>query len=295
MANLDDEMTMRSYAKINITLDVLRRREDGYHEVKMIMQTVSLYDKIRVRKLKQGIRLNVNLPYLPTDNKNLAYKAAQLFFEKTGAQGGADIQIEKHIPVAAGLAGGSGNAAAVLLALNELCHTELSRERLAEIGLEIGADVPYCIYGGTMLAEGIGEILTRLPQIPQCYIVLVKPQISVSTKKVYETLDMRQVAEHPDTNGVIRALEQKDTKEIAIRMFNVLQKVTEQMHPEITEIRSRFMEFGAEGTIMSGSGPTVFGVFEEKPAAERAYQVMQQRYQETFLAETIAERNGTGS
>lgn len=292
---MDDEKTIRSYAKINITLDVLRRREDGYHEVKMIMQTVSLYDKIRVCKLKEDIRLRVNLSYLPTDSRNLAYKAAQLFFEKTGVQGGAEIQIEKHIPVAAGLAGGSGNAAAVLFALNELYHTELSQERLAEIGLEIGADVPYCIYGGTMLAEGIGEKLKRLPQMPQCYIVLVKPQISVSTKKVYETLDMKQVAEHPDTSGVIRALEQKDIKEVSIRMFNVLQQVTEQMHPEIAEIRSRFMELGAEGTIMSGSGPTVFGVFEEKEAAERAYQVMQQRYQETFLAETIAERNGTGS
>lgn len=193
---MDDEKTIRSYAKINITLDVLRRREDGYHEVKMIMQTVSLYDKIRVCKLKEDIRLRVNLSYLPTDSRNLAYKAAQLFFEKTGVQGGAEIQIEKHIPVAAGLAGGSGNAAAVLFALNELYHTELSQERLAEIGLEIGADVPYCIYGGTMLAEGIGEKLKRLPQMPQCYIVLVKPQISVSTKKVYETLDMKQVAEH---------------------------------------------------------------------------------------------------
>lgn len=292
---MDDEKTIRSYAKINITLDVLRRREDGYHEVKMIMQTVSLYDKIRVCKLKEGIRLRVNLSYLPTDSRNLAYKAAQLFFEKTGVQGGAEIQIEKHIPVAAGLAGGSGNAAAVLFALNELYHTELSQERLAEIGLEIGADVPYCIYGGTMLAEGIGEKLKRLPQMPQCYIVLVKPQISVSTKKVYETLDMKQVAEHPDTSGVIRALEQKDIKEVSIRMFNVLQQVTEQMHPEIAEIRSRFMELGAEGTIMSGSGPTVFGVFEEKETAERTYQVMQQRYQETFLVETITERNGTGS
>ncbi len=260
----------------------------------MIMQTVSLHDKIRVRKLKGGIRLSINLPYLPTDSKNLAYKAAQLFFEKTGVQGGAKIQIEKHIPVAAGLAGGSGNAAAVLLALNELYHTELSRERLAEIGLEIGADVPYCIYGGTMLAEGIGENLTWLPQMPQCYVVLVKPQISVSTKKVYETLDMKQVAEHPDTNGVIRALEQKDIKEVSIRMFNVLQQVTEQMHPEIAEIRNRFMEFGAEGTIMSGSGPTVFGIFEEKAVAERTYQAMQQCYQETFLVETITERNGIG-
>lgn len=285
---MNDVLVTRSYAKVNITLDVLRRREDGYHEVKMIMQTVSLYDKISVRKQKQGIRMRVNLPYLPVDSRNLAYQAAQLFFEKTKIAGGAEIRIEKHIPVAAGLAGGSGNAAAVLCALNELYHTGLPQEQLAKIGLEIGADVPYCIYGGTMLAEGIGEKLTKLPPLPVCYILLVKPKISVSTKKVYEALDMKQVTEHPDTNGVIQALHQKNVTEVSIRMFNVLQQVTEQMHPEIMEIRSKFMENGAEGTIMSGSGPTVFGIFEEETAAKRAYQNMRQNYPETFLTKSIS-------
>lgn len=232
--------------------------------------------------------MRVNLPYLPVDSRNLAYQAAQLFFEKTKVAGGAEIQIEKHIPVAAGLAGGSGNAAAVLCALNKLYHTELSQEQLAQIGLKIGADVPYCIYGGTMLTEGIGEKLTELPQLASCYILLVKPKISVSTKKVYEALDMKQVMEHPDTNGVIQALHQKNVKEVSIRMFNVLQQVTEQMHPEITEIRSKFMENGAEGTIMSGSGPTVFGIFEEETVAKRAYQNLRQSYPETFLTKSVS-------
>lgn len=289
-----EEMMMRSYAKVNITLDVLRRREDGYHEVKMIMQTVGLYDIVRVRRQKIGIQVDVNLPYVPTDGRNLAAKAAKVFFEKTGIHGGARIGLEKHIPVAAGLAGGSGNAAAVLLALNQLYLAGLTGEQLAEMGLEIGADVPYCIYGGTMLAEGIGEKLTKLPAMPQCYIVLVKPLVSVSTKKVYEALDMKRVMEHPDTNGVIQALGQGDIKGISIRMFNVLQQVTEQLHPQIAEIRNRLMEFGADGTIMSGSGPTVFGVFESRETAGQAYREMRQHYRETFLTETVIERNGIG-
>lgn len=286
---MHEELNIKSYAKINLTLDVLRRRADGYHEVKMIMQTVGLHDEVRVSKRESGIELYTDLSYIPTDERNLAVRAAQLFFEKTGIAGGAHIVLKKNIPVAAGLAGGSGNAAAVLRALNRLYHAELTADELAAIGVNIGADVPYCIVGGTMLAEGIGEKLTALPPMPHCFAVLVKPELSVSTKKVYEALDLKQVREHPDTNGVIGALEMGNAKEIAIRMYNVLQQVTEQMHPEITEIRSRLLGYGATGAIMSGSGPTVFGVFEQKEAAERAYRAMRQCYSETFLTETVTE------
>lgn len=286
---MHEELNIKSYAKINLTLDVLRRRADGYHEVKMIMQTVGLHDEVRVSKREQGIELHTDLSYIPTDERNLAFRAAQLFFEKTGIAGGAHIILKKNIPVAAGLAGGSGNAAAVLRALNRLYRAEMTTDELAEIGVEIGADVPYCIVGGTMLAEGIGEKLTVIPPMPHCFAVLVKPELSVSTKRVYEALDMKQIREHPDTNGVIEALEAGNRKEIAIRMYNVLQQVTEQMHPEIAEIRSRLLGCGATGAIMSGSGPTVFGLFEQKETAEHAYQTMRQYYSETFLTETVTE------
>ncbi len=286
-----DKLTMRSYAKVNFALDVLRRRNDGYHEVRMVMQTIGLYDKLQVKKCSTGIQVTCNLPYLPVDKKNLAYQAAHAFFERTGQCGGVDIHLEKRIPVAAGLAGGSGNAAAVLLALNELYQTGLSRKALADIGLAVGADVPYCIYGGTMLAEGIGERLTRLAPMPHMYIVLVKPKRSISTKKVYEMLDMEQVTGHPDIAGMIQAIEQVNRKEIVIRMFNVLQQVTEQIDPKVKEICSAFLELGAEGTIMSGSGPTVFGVFEQKNVAYRAYQKMRSCYQDVFFTETITERD----
>ncbi len=291
MENLIDKLTLRSYAKVNFALDVLRRREDGYHEVKMVMQTIGLYDQIQVKTCSDGIRITCNLSYLPVDKKNLAYQAAQAFFERTGQRGGAEIYLEKQIPVAAGLAGGSGNAAAVLLALNKLYQTGLSKQELAEIGLAIGADVPYCIYGGTMLAEGIGEQLTRLTPMPHLYVVLVKPKRSISTKKVYGMLDMKQVTGHPDITGMIQAIEQGNRKEIAIRMFNVLQQVTEHMYPKIKEICSALMELGAEGTIMSGSGPTVFGVFEQEKAAQSAYQKIRSHYQDVFFTETIPERD----
>lgn len=286
---MHEELNIKSYAKINLTLDVLRRRADGYHEVKMIMQTIKLHDEVRVSKKENGIELHTNVFYIPTDERNLAFRAAQLFFEKTGIKGGTHIILKKNIPVAAGLAGGSGNAAAVLCALNRLYHAGLTADELAEIGVEIGADVPYCIVGGTMLAEGIGEKLTVLSPMPHCFAVLVKPELSVSTKKVYEALDMRKIREHPDTNGVIVALKTGNKKEIAIRMYNVLQQVTEQMHPEIAKIRSRLLGYGAAGAIMSGSGPTVFGLFEQKETAERAYRAMRQCYPETFLTETVTE------
>lgn len=277
----------RSYAKINLTLDVIGKRPNGYHDVEMIMQTVSLFDLIIVDKTYSGITISTNLKYLPTNEKNIAYKAAQIFFKKTGIQGGVRIIIHKNIPVAAGLAGGSGNGAAVLCAMNALFNAELSEHELCSIAAELGADVPYCIMGGTRLAEGIGEILTPLPSMPKTTTLIVKPPINVSTAAIYEQIDNASIEKRPDTKKIIKALETGNVTEIAQNMCNVMEAVTEKMHPVVGGIKKKLLINGAVGAVMSGSGPSVFGFFDDDKKAKLSHDSFAHQYKDVFLVKTL--------
>ncbi len=272
-----DKIQLKALAKINLGLDVLRRREDGYHEVKMIMQTISLCDELELRKRKQpGIQVRTNLHYLPTNENNLVYKAAQLLMEEFQIGDGIAIQLQKRIPVAAGMAGGSSDAAAVLWGMNQMYGLGLSRKGLMERGVRLGADVPYCVLRGTALAEGIGERLRTLPPMPKCYILLAKPGISVSTRFVYENLHANDLKpeQHPDVDAMIEAMKEKDLGLLTARMGNVLELVTVPAHPVIEEIKRYMLEAGALGAMMSGSGPTVFGIFDTQAKARKAYHAM---------------------
>ena len=276
-----------SYAKINLTLDVLSKRPDGYHNVEMIMQTVSLYDLILVDKTEKNISISTNLKYLPVNEKNIAYKAALEFFKYTSITGGCKIMIHKNIPVAAGLAGGSGNAAAVLCSLDKLYNTNLPLDELMNIGSKLGADVPYCIMGGTALATGIGEILTPLPSIPKCNILMVKPPISVSTAAIYEAIDTAEINNRPNTNAMIDALAQKDLISVAQNLSNVMGNVTETMHPIVKGIRRKMLMNGALGAVMSGSGPTVFGIFPDYETAKKSHDSFYYQFKEVYLVSAI--------
>ena len=280
------QITREAHAKINLTLDVTGRRADGYHTVEMVMQSVGLHDDVTVRPA-DGISLTCSRPDLPTDSSNLAFRAAELFFRETGAAGGCAIHIEKRIPVAAGLAGGSTNAAAVLRALDALYGTGLSDDTLCAMGLKLGADVPFCLLGGTMLAEGIGEKLTRLPAAPRGCAVLCKPPFAVSTKAVYEAIDSVALPERPDTAGMLRAIEAGNWHGVCARLSNVMEMVTAEHHPEIGEIRRILLDCGADGARMSGSGPTVYGLFSVKTDAETAVQRLKPRFADTFLTELV--------
>ena len=268
---------VRAHGKINLALDVLRKREDGYHEVRMIMQSVGLYDNIEIINLGQSstgkpeIEIETNLRYLPNNENNLAYKAALLLMEEFYISAHIRIKIKKMIPVAAGMAGGSADAAAVLKGVNKLFGLHLTNEELKKRGVTLGADIPYCIDGGTALSEGIGEILTPLSPMPQCIILLVKPPINVSTKLVYGKLDAANNEYHPDIDGMIEAIEAGNLLEMTNKMGNVLATVTEAEYPIITEIKNKMVELGALGSMMSGSGPTVFGIFNDRDAAKAAY------------------------
>lgn len=286
-----NSIILKGRAKINLTLDVVGKRENGYHDLEMIMQTVNLYDTIYIRKTKvPGVRLKANFSWLPTNDKNIAYRAAELFFEEAGISGGVAIEITKRIPVAAGLAGGSTDAAATLVGLNRLYETHFSKEKLMEMGLKLGADVPFCIARGTMLAEGIGEVLTELTPMPYTHVVLVKPPISVPTAAVYKSLDINAIKKHPETETVIAALKEGNVQKIADHMSNVLEEVTIPMHPEIKEIKKNFMKYGAMGTMMSGSGSTVFGLFESKEAANKAARFfkVQHNMREVYVTTTYS-------
>lgn len=266
-----DKMELKALGKINLGLDVLGKWPDGYHDVRMVMQTIYLYDQITITKRKEsGIGLSTNLFYLPVNENNLAYRAAKLLMDEFEIRSGVDIFLEKHIPVAAGMAGGSSNAAAVLYGINRMFDLGLSMEELMKRGVSLGADVPYCIMRGTVLAEGIGEILTPLPPMPRCQIVVAKPPVSVSTKMVYEKIDSRRIVEHPDIDGIIEGLKEGDVTKIASCMGNVLEQVTVEEYPVIDKIKKLMNEGGAKGAMMSGSGPTVFGIFTEKSLAKKA-------------------------
>ena len=275
-------LSLKAYGKINLGLDVLRRREDGYHDVRMIMQTVGIFDRVDlIWKEEPGIQVETNLYYLPTNENNLVYKAAKLLMDEFQVREGLLIRLRKFIPVAAGMAGGSSDAAAVLFGVNKMFRLGLTTEELMQRGVKIGADVPYCILRGTALSEGIGEVLTSLPPVPQCQVLVAKPGINVSTKFVYENLHANDLRpeQHPDIDGMIRAIKAQDLQGIADKLGNVLETVTVKEYPVIQEIKDKMLEFGAIGSLMSGSGPTVFGLFTNPKAAQQAYEEL--RYGES--------------
>lgn len=268
MANV---IHLKALAKINLGLDVIGVREDGYHLVRMIMQTIDLYDWVTVRKASHtDITLATNLNFLPTDHHNIAYEAAELLKKDYPQIGGVDLKIHKCIPVAAGMAGGSTDAAAVLFGMNRLWNLNIPMKRLMEYGLQIGADVPYCLLRGTALAEGIGEKLTSLAPMPPCYILIAKPPVSVSTRLVYQALDAMVQPPHPPIDAQIQDLEAQDLVSLAQHMGNVLEDVTVPMHPQITQIKELMTANGAIAAMMSGSGPTVFGIFRDEDQAYTA-------------------------
>ena len=272
-----DKLQLKALGKINLGLDVLGKRENGYHDVRMVMQTLYLYDNVTLEKTEEpGIHIESNLFYLPKDENNIAYKAAKLLIDEFSISEGIRITLDKHIPVAAGMAGGSSNAAAVLFGMNQMFELGLNQQELMERGVKLGADVPYCIMRGTVLAEGIGEKLSVLPQMPKCYILIAKPPISVSTKMVYDKLDSMEIV-HPNIDGIIKGLEKGSLHKIASSMGNVLETVTIEEYPEIAEIKKCMLENGALGAMMSGSGPTVFGIFADKKTIKKAFQKVKEQ------------------
>ncbi len=272
-----DTISLKALAKINLGLDVVRRREDGYHEVRMVMQTIHLYDRLEMEKTATpGIELSTNLSYLPVNGNNLVYRAGKLLMDEFGIAEGIKVYLNKRIPVAAGMAGGSTDAAAMLYGMNELFELGLSREQLMERGVKIGADVPYCLMRGTALAEGIGEKLTPLAPMIKCPVLIAKPAISVSTKFVYQNLKLDADTRHPDIDRLIKDIRAQDLGAIAGDMGNVLESVTIPNYPVIAQIKEQMMDSGAINAMMSGSGPTVFGLFEEEETAHAAYQKMKE-------------------
>lgn len=289
-------MRLQAFAKINLGLDVLGKREDGYHEVRMVMQTIRMYDQLDMHKEEEpGIRLTTNKSYIPTDESNLVYRAAQLMMDTCKIKEGVRIHLHKVIPVAAGMAGGSSDAAATLVGMNRLFHCGLSRKKLMELGVRIGADVPYCVLRGTALAEGIGEKLTVLAPMPKCWILIGKPGISVSTKYVYTSLDLNQHTVHPDIDGMVEALRSGDLYGITDRMGNVLQDVTIPAYPEVETIKEQMKAWGAVNAMMSGSGPTVFGIFDDEEKAQKACQKLRESglCQQVFLTVPFNNYGGT--
>ena len=271
------EISVKALAKINLGLDVVRRREDGYHEVKMVMQTIHLFDRLEIKRNNTGdIRLETNLSFLPTNENNLVYKAAKMLRDEFKIKDGIDVKLHKHIPVAAGMAGGSTDAAAVLYGMNRIFELGLHRDQLMQRGIKIGADVPYCVMRGTALAEGIGEELSPLPPMVKCPVLIAKPQISVSTRFVYENLKLNESTPHPDIDRLVRDIREKDLARIAADMGNVLETVTIPNYPVIAEIKEHMLKHGALNAMMSGSGPTVFGLFGSEEKAEEAYKAMQE-------------------
>ena len=268
-------MYLRAFGKINLGLDVVRRREDGYHEVRMIMQTVGIFDRLELKRTgTPGIALRTNLFYLPNNENNLVYRAADMLMKEFDIKGGLAIDLKKYIPVAAGMAGGSSDAACTLYGVNRMFDLGLSLEQLMERGVKLGADVPYCLLRGTALSEGIGEVLTPLPPMPQCHVLIAKPGISVSTKFVYENLRANELLHHPDIDGIVAAIRNQDLNGVASRLENVLETVTVKEYPVIEEIKSYMKACGALNALMSGSGPTVFGLFGDIQSAKRAYRCL---------------------
>jgi 4-diphosphocytidyl-2-C-methyl-D-erythritol kinase len=283
-------MEVKALAKLNLTLDVLGKRPDGYHDMKMVMQSITLSDDITVVDNDgQGIRVSSNVGFLPTNEKNLAVAAALRFYESLGKEArSVDLSLEKSIPVCAGMAGGSSDAAAVLRALNEMEGRPYDVMELAKVGEKVGSDVPYCVLGTTALAEGRGEVLTTLPSLPKCWVVVCKPDFPVSTPELFGKIDRCKVRCRPDTDGMIRALEQGDLEGVARRMYNVFEDVLpERQRSRVRDIKNTLIQCGALGANMSGTGPTAFGLFEDETAAREAYAQLSEQYKETYLSETV--------
>ena len=271
----NNDISLKALAKINLGLDVVRRREDGYHEVRMIMQTIQLYDRLDIKRTQEpGIQIQTNLSFLPVNENNLIYKAAKLLMDEFSITDGVSVKLDKRIPVAAGMAGGSTDAAAMLIGVNRLFSLGLTKRQLMERGVQIGADVPYCIMRGTALAEGIGEALSPLPPMVKCPVLIAKPSISVSTKFVYQNLKLDDTTIHPDIDRLIDDIKAKNLHDIAAHMGNVLETVTIPNYPVIDEIKTHMLSNGAVGAMMSGSGPTVFGLFDDEDTAKKAYKAM---------------------
>lgn len=270
-----EAFTLKAMAKVNLGLDVVRRMENGYHQVKMIMQTVDLYDELTFERTEKGICLEVDNRRLPADDRNLVFRTARLISEHYSFPGGVRITLKKRIPMAAGMAGGSSDAAAAFHGLNRLFSLGMDTEQMKKLAVKIGADVPFCIEGGTMRAEGIGEILTRLPKVPDAYVAVAKPDIGVSTKYVYENLHVERISHHPDIDSVEAAIRRHDLDGMCEYMENILETVTERKYPVIAQIKEKFKENGAVTALMSGSGPTVFGIFKDKKAAEYACEAVE--------------------
>jgi 4-diphosphocytidyl-2-C-methyl-D-erythritol kinase len=278
---------LKARAKINLSLDVIGKRPDGYHDIRMIMQTVSLHDKVYLELTPKGIEIESDCRWIPSDGDNIAYKAADLLMKEYKIDAGIKITIEKKIPIAAGLAGGSSDAAAVLKGMNILFGLNIGEPAILSLGKRIGADVPFCLIGGTMLAEGIGEILTGIGPLPAVNIVLVKPKISVSTAWVYKNLDLLKIKERPDTDLILSAIKESRIDVIAQNMKNVLESVTEKKYTIIEEIKNKLKRCGAAGSMMSGSGPTVFGIFEDKNSAKKAFELLKSDRWSCYITETI--------
>lgn len=282
---------VKAKAKINLTLDVIGKREDGYHELEMVMQSVNLQDTLSIKKIKAPvIRLDCNYSWLPTDERNIVYRAVKLYLETIGSTQGIAVHINKKIPVGAGLGGGSADAAATLVGLNRLFGMQLGKKKLMEMGLSLGADVPFCILRGTALAKGVGEKLTPVPGIHNAPILIVKPPFSVSTAKVYKNLELDKINHRPDTGKMLEALRNKDLEQVAMQMVNVLETVTIPMHPEIQAIKDEMMAQGAINALMSGSGCAVFAVFSTYEQALKAakYFKYTQNFREVYVTTTYS-------
>ena len=270
------EIKIKAYAKINLSLDVLGKRSDGYHDLSTVMQTVSLCDDITVSLRDDNlIKISSDSDKIPCGENDLTYKAAKAFSDATGIEFGADKHVEKNIPVSAGLAGGSADAAAVLRALCILFEKDAMADEIARASLSVGSDVPFCLHGGCCLAEGRGEILSPCRSLADCHIVIATPDVMVSTKWAFEQIDSNNLSEHPDTNGLISALEAGNLREVAIRMYNVFDTVSARKYPAIEKIKSKMIDCGALGSIMSGSGPSVFGVFDDFEKASYAAKILE--------------------
>ncbi|MBQ7718522.1 MAG: 4-(cytidine 5'-diphospho)-2-C-methyl-D-erythritol kinase [Clostridia bacterium] len=276
--------TYKAHAKINLSLDVLRKRPDNYHDLKSVMQSMSLHDEITLETdTENGIEISTNRTFLATNEKNIAYKAADLFYTETGLSKNVHIHIKKNIPVGAGLGGGSSDAAAVLYGLNELYGDPLGRDKLLALGLACGADVPFCQTGGTCLAEGLGEILTPLSPIPECIILIAKPQMSISTKSVFEAIDTKAIQMHPNTDGIIDSLNSNNLSGIAVRVYNVFEDYVKPRYKELDKIKGVMLDCGALGSAMSGTGSAVFGIFTDEKAARKAANKLKRNKLQTFI------------
>lgn len=276
------EVKTKAYAKINIGLDIVGKTENGYHLLKSIMQQVDLYDEVTVKRIESGIAIDSNNKDIPLDETNLAYKAAKLMIDKYSIGEGVSIYIDKHIPMAAGMAGGSTDGAAVLILMNQLYELNLSEEELCEIGVKLGADIPFCIKGGVALCEGIGEKMTTLTKAPKMYAVIAKPPIGISTKYVYTHLDLPSV-KHPDMDAMLDAFAHEDLQAVCDNLGNVLESVSEKENEIISKLKASMLEAGAIGSLMSGSGPTVFGLFDSMESASSAEAIMAKQYPDVFV------------